>query len=147
MKRFQFVNGRWVKSQRMVHFPASNLDPLRFTAQNGNECRVRNGTETRPNGSQSVEGEDESSLPDTRPDDPEGRVEAEDTTAVFPDLANGGEHPVINGERAPNAGTGVEIGERGSANPEQLSETLHQRKRTIYNLVAITVSIVVEQRV
>lgn len=128
----------------MVHFPASNLDPLRFTVQSGNECRVRNGKGTRPTGSQSVEGEDESSSPDTRPEDSEGGVEAEATNAVLPDLANGGEHPVINGECAPNPGTRVEVGE--SANPEQLSETLHQRKRTIYNLVAITVSIEVEQQ-
>ena len=36
LKRFQFVNGRWVKSQRDVTFPLEGLEPLRYTVQNGN---------------------------------------------------------------------------------------------------------------
>ena len=36
LKRFQFFNGRWVKSQRDVTFPLVNLDPTRHTAHNSN---------------------------------------------------------------------------------------------------------------
>ena len=32
MKRFQFVNGRWVKSQKIVKFPKHNFDPSNFLA-------------------------------------------------------------------------------------------------------------------
>lgn len=30
IKRFQFHNGRWIKSQRPVHFPVNSLDPMKF---------------------------------------------------------------------------------------------------------------------
>lgn len=36
LKRFQFVNGHWIKCQRAVKFPLEGLDPLRYTVQNGN---------------------------------------------------------------------------------------------------------------
>ena len=36
LKRFQFVNGHWIKSQRAVTFPLEGLDPLRYTVKNGN---------------------------------------------------------------------------------------------------------------
>ncbi|XP_022103734.1 ubiquitin carboxyl-terminal hydrolase 32-like isoform X2 [Acanthaster planci] len=32
LKRFQFVNGRWVKSQKIVKFPKENFDPSNFLA-------------------------------------------------------------------------------------------------------------------
>ena len=32
MKRFQFVNGRWVKSQKIVKFPKEDFDPSNFLA-------------------------------------------------------------------------------------------------------------------
>jgi ubiquitin carboxyl-terminal hydrolase 6/32 len=129
LKRFQFVNGRWVKSQRMVRFPVSNLEPLRYTVQNGND------TEARPSSSQSVEGGDTTiSPPDTRPQVSEDTEIGTDTTL----LANGGENPVISDERisAVNSGTGG--GEGGDTEQDQLDKTLHRRKGTIYNLVAIT---------
>ncbi|XP_070572719.1 ubiquitin carboxyl-terminal hydrolase 32-like isoform X2 [Ptychodera flava] len=34
MKRFQYVNGRWVKSQKIVKFPKKQFDPSRFLASN-----------------------------------------------------------------------------------------------------------------
>lgn len=30
MKRFQFVNGRWIKSQKIVKFPREGFDPGAF---------------------------------------------------------------------------------------------------------------------
>lgn len=30
LKRFQFVNGRWIKSQKIVKFPRENFDPSAF---------------------------------------------------------------------------------------------------------------------
>ena len=36
MKRFQFVNGRWVKSQKIVKFPKHNFDPSNFLAPREN---------------------------------------------------------------------------------------------------------------
>uniref|UniRef100_A0A3Q3XKY1 Ubiquitin carboxyl-terminal hydrolase 32 n=1 Tax=Mola mola TaxID=94237 RepID=A0A3Q3XKY1_MOLML len=32
LKRFQFVNGRWIKSQKIVKFPRENFDPSAFLA-------------------------------------------------------------------------------------------------------------------
>uniref|UniRef100_A0A8D3AVW5 ubiquitinyl hydrolase 1 n=1 Tax=Scophthalmus maximus TaxID=52904 RepID=A0A8D3AVW5_SCOMX len=32
LKRFQFVNGRWIKSQKIVKFPRGNFDPSAFLA-------------------------------------------------------------------------------------------------------------------
>ena len=43
LKRFQFFNGRWVKSQRSVTFPTENLEPLRYTVENGNGSLGRDG--------------------------------------------------------------------------------------------------------
>ena len=116
----------------MVQFPVSNLEPLRYTVQNGND------TEERPSSSQSVEGGDTTiSPPDTRPQVSEDTEIGTDTTL----LANGGENPVISDERisAVNSGTGG--GEGGDTEQDQLDKTLHRRKGTIYNLVAITVSV------
>ena len=33
MKRFQFLNGRWVKSQKIVQFPKKGFDPSSYLAQ------------------------------------------------------------------------------------------------------------------
>ncbi|KAL9826261.1 ubiquitin carboxyl-terminal hydrolase 32 isoform 1-T1 [Geothlypis trichas] len=33
LKRFQFVNGRWIKSQKIVKFPRENFDPSAFLVQ------------------------------------------------------------------------------------------------------------------
>lgn len=30
LKRFQFVNNRWIKSQKIVRFPRDNFDPSAF---------------------------------------------------------------------------------------------------------------------
>ena len=126
LKRFQFFNGRWVKSQRIVRFPTSNLDPLRFTAQNGNEPRAENGTETGSNHSQTDQEGARSSSPDTRPEESTN----EDTTT--PTLANGGRgHPGMIGD--PPASPGSQL--------KQLDRSLHRREGNIYNLVAITVSL------
>ena len=116
----------------MVRFPVSNLEPLRYTVQNGND------TEARPSSSQSVDkGDTTISPPDTRPQVSEDTEIGTDTTL----LANGGENPVISDERisAVNSGTGG--GEGGDTEQDQLDKTLHRRKGTIYNLVAITVSV------
>lgn len=32
LKRFQFVNGRWIKSQKIVKFPCESFDPSAFLA-------------------------------------------------------------------------------------------------------------------
>lgn len=32
LKRFQFVNGRWIKSQKIVKFPRESFDPSAFLA-------------------------------------------------------------------------------------------------------------------
>ena len=38
LKRFQFFNGRWVKSQQVVTFPLRDLNAMRYTVQsNGDE--------------------------------------------------------------------------------------------------------------
>lgn len=39
MKRFQFVNGRWIKSQKIVKFPRENFDPSAFLAPRDLEHR------------------------------------------------------------------------------------------------------------
>ena len=49
LKRFQFFNGRWVKSQRSVTFPTQDLEPLRYTVENGN------GNSQNQNGAMQVE--------------------------------------------------------------------------------------------
>lgn len=126
----------------MVHFPASDLDPLRFTVQNGNGSTSQNGTETQTSSSQSVaEGELSSSSPDIRPECPEGRVTGANTS-VPSGLVNGGEYPLIGEEQSPNGGAGSETVERAkdSSSQDQLDQTLYRREGTIYNLVAITVS-------
>ena len=88
LKRFQFFNGRWVKSQRIVRFPTSDLNPLRFTAQNGNQHRAENGTET--SSSSDNNSRENPSLSDTRP-------EITDVDMGTQPLANrGGEIPVIS---------------------------------------------------
>ena len=64
----------------MVRFPICNLDPLRFTVQNGNEPRPENGTETE-NHSQE-EGEDvQSSPPSLLPKPAENTPEQDADTA------------------------------------------------------------------
>ena len=144
LKRFQFFNGRWVKSQRMVQFPASNLEPLRYTVQNGNETASQNDAETQPSSSQSVENRDTTSAPsDTRPQVSDNTEIGTNTTV----LANGGETPVINDARVPAGNSGARGREAGNSKQDQLDETLHRRKGTIYNLVAITVSVVCALRV
>ncbi|XP_037533681.1 ubiquitin carboxyl-terminal hydrolase 32 [Nematolebias whitei] len=37
LKRFQFVNGRWIKSQKIVKFPRENFDPSAFLAPRNRE--------------------------------------------------------------------------------------------------------------
>ncbi|KAK5929796.1 hypothetical protein CgunFtcFv8_011000 [Champsocephalus gunnari] len=39
LKRFQFVNGRWIKSQKIVKFPRQNFDPSAFLAPRDLEQR------------------------------------------------------------------------------------------------------------
>uniref|UniRef100_A0A3B4HAV5 ubiquitinyl hydrolase 1 n=1 Tax=Pundamilia nyererei TaxID=303518 RepID=A0A3B4HAV5_9CICH len=39
LKRFQFVNGRWIKSQKIVKFPRENFDPSAFLAPRDLEHR------------------------------------------------------------------------------------------------------------
>ena len=143
LKRFQFFNGRWVKSQRKVRFPVTNLDPLRFTVQNGNETRTKNDIQVQPTSSPTASSQSVSDKTDeTQPISPDTRPEdnIEETSAAST-LANGagGEHPVINEGRPAK---GVEV-RRGSTSKQeqQLDETLHRREGNIYNLVAITVSI------
>lgn len=33
LKRFQFMNGRWVKSNKIVNFPMENFDPSEFVVK------------------------------------------------------------------------------------------------------------------
>lgn len=39
LKRFQFVNGRWIKSQKIVKFPRESFDPSAFLAPRDLEHR------------------------------------------------------------------------------------------------------------
>lgn len=39
LKRFQFVNGRWIKSQKIVKFPRESFDPSAFLAPRDLEQR------------------------------------------------------------------------------------------------------------
>ena len=148
LKRFQFFNGRWVKSQRIVRFPTSNLNPLRFTAQNGNQKRAENGTEItstesredqeRPeNGIETAASSKEDSrkenplLSDTRPDI------ANTGTMTTQPLANGGRgHPAISEDPQPVAPV-----MEPRSQQDQLDKSLYNREGNVYNLVAITVSL------
>lgn len=38
LKRFQFVNGRWIKSQKIVKFPRENFDPSAFLVPRDPSC-------------------------------------------------------------------------------------------------------------
>nr|XP_056721237.1 ubiquitin carboxyl-terminal hydrolase 32 [Euleptes europaea] len=38
LKRFQFVNGRWIKSQKIVKFPRENFDPSAFLVPRDPRC-------------------------------------------------------------------------------------------------------------
>ena len=120
-----------------MRFPTSDLDPLRFTAQNGNQPRTANATETSEteaassDHSPSEEG-DVSSQADSRAGE-----NADVETTVTP-LANGHEGgiPVIREEMS---SAGGDEGAGGSKQ-DQLDRSLHRREGNIYNLVAITVS-------
>ena len=145
LKRFQFFNGRWVKSQRKVRFPARDLDPLRYTAKNGNKSRTADttrpstGSNVSPSSKEREETQQPSPPDSSRPQDDPG---SETTTT----LANGGgEHPVISEEKS-TEGVGAGAG-RSRSKQEQLDETLHRREGSIYNLVAITVSCISHSRV
>lgn len=48
------MNGRWVKSQRDVSFPLTNLDPLRYTVQNGNGNSSGSNTPRSPSYSETT---------------------------------------------------------------------------------------------
>ena len=48
LKRFQFHNGRWVKSQRPVQFPLSDLDPIEYMRREGEEREMDRHTATPP---------------------------------------------------------------------------------------------------
>ena len=37
LKRFQFLNGRWVKSHKIVNFPYENFDPSRYVVPRSSE--------------------------------------------------------------------------------------------------------------
>ena len=135
-----------------MRFPTSDLDPLRFTAQNGNQPRTANATETSETEANETEtnatdtSETEAASSDHSPSE-EGDVSsqadsragenADIETTVTP-LANGHEGgiPVIREEMS---SAGGEEGAGGSKQ-DQLDRSLHRREGNIYNLVAITVS-------
>ncbi|CAI8055035.1 Ubiquitin carboxyl-terminal hydrolase 32 [Geodia barretti] len=151
LKRFQFFNGRWVKSQRIVRFPTSNLDPLRFTAQNGNQKRAENGTETTISGTESREDQERpengietaaSSKEDSRIENPllsDTRPDIANTCTVMTQpLANGGRgHPTISKDPQPVAPVMEAMSQQ-----DQLDKSLYNREGNVYNLVAITVSLI-----
>ena len=151
LKRFQFFNGRWVKSQRIVRFPTSNLDPLRFTAQNGNQKRAENGTETTISGTESREDQERpengietaaSSKEDSRIENPllsDTRPNIANTcTVTTQPLANGGRgHPAISEDPQPVAPVMEAMSQQ-----DQLDKSLYNREGNVYNLVAITVSLI-----
>ena len=150
-----------------MRFPTSNLDPLRFTAQNGNQPRTANATEaneteanetetneteaneTETNETETNEtetSETEAASSDHSPSE-EGDVSsqadsragenADIETTVTP-LANGREGGIpVISEEMSSAGW--EEGAGGSKQ-DQLDRSLHRREGNIYNLVAITVS-------
>ncbi|ESO97934.1 hypothetical protein LOTGIDRAFT_153045 [Lottia gigantea] len=42
LKRFQFLNGRWVKSHKIVKFPFKDFDPTHYLAQRPSQTDVKN---------------------------------------------------------------------------------------------------------
>ena len=48
LKRFQFNNGRWIKSQKVVNFPIDGLDPLTYTEGDAEPHPLEDPTEERP---------------------------------------------------------------------------------------------------
>lgn len=109
LKRFQFFNGRWVKSQRSVTFPTHDLEPLRYTVENGN------GNNRNQNGPMQVEDTDkkQSSLkrqltPPTDTDNQppakrslqDGDVEGEIT--MIEEASDAGEEEPVDGEPGDN---------------------------------------------
>ena len=151
LKRFQFFNGRWVKSQRIVRFPTSNLDPLRFTAQNGNQKRAENGTETTISGTESREDQErpENGIETAASSKEDSRIENPLLSDTRPDIANtctvmtqplangGGGHPAISEDPQPVAPVMEAMSQQ-----DQLDKSLYNREGNVYNLVAITVSLI-----
>ena len=145
LKRFQFFNGRWVKSQRTVRFPGADLDPLRYTVQNGNEHRhdgcgeVQNGTKTVQTGTGTVQN---GTLVTDQQIPPCGeQLPTVDNDLCSSPRANRGEPLQISAEVSPIV---ADQTRRGSTpNHQGLTQVLHQREGHTYKLFAITVSTVI----
>ncbi len=50
LKRFQFLNGRWVKSQKIVKFPVKDFDPTNYLAPRAPKGRTGPGRLSTANG-------------------------------------------------------------------------------------------------
>ena len=143
LKRFQFFNGRWVKSQRSVRFPSSDLDPLRYTVQNGNEHRqdgcgeVRNRTETAQTGTGVVQNGSVVTNQQILPCGEQPPAPAVDNDLCSSLKANRGESLQISSEVPPNVTD--QTRSRSTPNHQRLTQALHQREGHTYNLFAITV--------
>ena len=112
----------------MVRFPISDLDPLRYTVQNGNEPR-QDGTDTVQTGEQVRSEESPSSL-EQQQEPAEGAVEN--------DLCNSPE--ANDGEDAPTSKEAATAVNAEGNSHKDLMEVLHRREGHIYNLFAIAVS-------
>lgn len=119
LKRFQFFNGRWVKSQRSVTFPTHDLEPLRYTVENGN------GNNRNQNGPMQVEDTDRKQpslkrqlTPPTDTDNQppakrslqDGEVEGEIT--MIEEASDAGEEEPVDGEPGDNCAA------RGEGEPD-----------------------------
>ena len=113
----------------MVRFPISDLDPLRYTVQNGNEPR-QDGTDTVQTGEQVRSEESPSSLEQQQQEAAEGAVENDLRNSPE---ANDGEDPTTSKEAA------TAVNAEGNSHKD-LMEVLHRREGHVYNLFAIAVS-------
>lgn len=161
LKRFQFVNGRWIKSQRAVTFPLEGLDPLRYTVQNGNGSSGVTTPTVAPDESL-VPCEKNSSAPcaensptpqEETPQEKQRAVQVGAEEEKEEELCTGGvckPRGVVGGVAQENGNGKVEGKEKGTvspAEPEGGAESANngvgaEDLPKLYNLFAICVSIV-----
>ena len=155
LKRFQFFNGRWVKSQRSVSFPTLNLEPLRHTVENENGSNKVN-----KNGNGTIEIEDleenESShqslkRPLTAPSNSDGEPPAKRSAsdeeirgeAKSSELTDGeGDDAMVDGEACEDDAAKPHSEEVGpvSTDLSEIDEILPKTLPRVYDLFATCVS-------
>ena len=152
LKRFQFFNGRWVKSQRSVTFPTQDLEPLRYTVENGN------GNSKNPNGPMQVEDievkqpslkrqltppTDTDNQPPAKRSVVEGEVKGETTPGEAVDgegELETGEADLVTGEAGEGNVVTCEAEPPASIDMSEIGELLPKNMPKIYDLFATCVS-------